>query len=313
MKYVDYEAKLRETMWMWADTHATGQLDGENKRLRHAPVFAKDFADHNIITPYDSEIARNTIELIPRRHGHFANMKSSQALVQSVFGGLVVAHQLDLLEPVTADCGHPAFGMRLANAEAELEFKVDWLGEPTSTSVDVLLQSPTYRVAVECKFTEQDFGRCKCPIKSSLDKQYCDGSYTRQLGRASRCSLTERGVTYWDHVPQLFHWNASTDHAPCPIRKNYQLVRNAIAACSRSDQAADPSLGHVLVVYDQRNPKFTPTGDAHAQFVATSNAAVEKGLLRKVSWQTLVGAISKEPEFDWLVRGLRDRYRITAS
>ena len=311
MKYRDYEDNLLETMWTWADIHATGQLVGE-KRPQCSPVFAKDFADHNVITPNDAEIARSTTELIPSRHPKFANMKSSQALAQSVFGGLIVAGRLDLLERITADCGYPAFGMPLAEAEAELEFKVDWLGEPTPTRVDALLKSPTYRVAVECKFTEKDFGRgCSRPKKSSFDERHCDGSYTRQLGRVSRCSLTEYGVAYWDHVPQLFHWSASTYHAPCPIRRNYQLVRNTIAACSMLGQAADPSTGHVLVVYDQRNPKFTQGGAAHTHFVATSNAAIDKGLLRKVPWQTLAEAISREPEFDWLVRGLRDRYGIT--
>ena len=317
MKYSDYLANLRETWWTWAGTRATGQLNG-NKSSSRPPVFTKDFADHNIITPDDAANTRNTIKLIPRRqrHRHFGSMRSSQALAQSVFGGLVVAHRLDLLERITADCGQPAFGMCPANAEAEFEFEVDWLGEPRRTSVDVLFRTPEYRVSVECKFTEQDFGQCSRPAlkpgKPSYEKQFCNGDYMHQLGRASRCSLTEIGVTYWDHVPQLFNWSVSTDHAPCPIRKNYQLVRNAIAACSRIDKTADPLLGHVLVVYDQRNPEFTPGGAAYAQFVATSNTAVDKGLLRKVSWQSLVEVISKEPEFDWLVHGLRDRHRITA-
>jgi hypothetical protein len=32
------------------------------------------------------------------------------------------------------------------------------LGEPRPTSIDVLLTKGTHRVAVECKFTEAEFG-----------------------------------------------------------------------------------------------------------------------------------------------------------
>ena len=94
------------------------------------------------------------------RHRWFRSFASSQALAQSVFGGLAAADRLDVLARVPAECGRPAF---VKADRSRLEVEVTSLGEPRPTSLDVLLEHGDYRVAVECKFTEALFGACSRP------------------------------------------------------------------------------------------------------------------------------------------------------
>jgi len=86
-------------------------------------------------------------------------MRSSQALTQSVFGALVATGHFDVLEGVIAECGRPAFAGDLRANTMASEKHVTWLAEPRPTTVDVWLEAPTRRIAVECKLTESVAGR----------------------------------------------------------------------------------------------------------------------------------------------------------
>src|SRR5262249_38498788 len=144
--------------------------------------------------------------------------------------------------------------------DVRLEDPITHLGEPTSTSVDVLFRNGR-RIAVECKFAEEAFGACSRPSLAPTDGRHCDGTYTIQGGRKARCSLTAIGVKYWTYVPTLFTWSAEDDHRPCPLAIPYQLVRNVLAACVSADGSIDPA-AHALVLYDARNPAFQGGGGA---------------------------------------------------
>ena len=127
---------------------------------------------------------------------HFASMRSSQALTQSVFGSLAALGKVGALAGLTTDDGLPTVR---SGVTVRTEYLVEHLGEPRSTSVDVWLDDGEQRVAVECKFTEREFGRCSRPTlrpgrNPNYERAHCDGSYTRQRGRRTRCSLTEIGV-----------------------------------------------------------------------------------------------------------------------
>tara|TARA_R110002072_G_scaffold91255_5_gene203538 strand:- start:2579 stop:3427 length:849 start_codon:yes stop_codon:yes gene_type:complete len=281
-------------------------------------VLDREYAEMNVLVPPDGTHAEEIrAGIAPKqRHRHFTSLRSSQALAQSVFGSIGAVGRLDILTDLTAECGRPAFFTDQKGWNLEFEQDVDLLGEPRPTSIDVLLASSGRRVAVECKFTETEFGTCSRPRLRPGDagypKQYCDGSYTVQQGRADRCALTSIGVRYWEYLPQLFSWPADRDHNPCPFGAVYQLGRNALAATATSNDEIDLSLGHTLIVYDSRNPAFNAGGKADRQWEATLGACLVPGLLRRVSWQHLVGAITPTPELSWLVEGLRGKYGIVA-
>jgi hypothetical protein len=138
---------------------------------------------------------------------------------------------------------------------------------------------------------------------SPLDRQ-------SKLTAGTKLGGSHIGVRYWEYLPQLFSWPADRDHNPCPFGAVYQLGRNALAATATSNDEIDLSLGHTLIVYDSRNPAFNAGGKADRQWEATLGACLVPGLLRRISWQHLAGAITPTPELSWLVEGLRRKYGI---
>lgn len=311
-RYID---RVSRTLWTWADRRHEGQLDG-GRRQGRPPVLDHQYAERNVLVPPDETQADQIRAAIaPRqRHRYFTSLRSSQALAQSVFGAIVAAERLDLLGTVSAECGRPAFFTDHRGWAPEFEHDVDLLGEPRPTSIDVLLSGNDRRVAIECKFTEAEFGTCSRPRlrpgDANYPEQYCDGRYAVQGGRMERCALTAIGVRYWEHLPRLFAWPADQDHNPCPFGAVYQLARNALAAAITPGGEIDPARGHALVIYDALNPAFDAGGEADRQWEAAISACLVPGLLRRVSWQRLLGFIAPAPELAWLVDGLREKYGI---
>ncbi|MGD0429925.1 MAG: hypothetical protein ABSA58_02430, partial [Acetobacteraceae bacterium] len=164
----------------------------------------------------------------------------------------------------------------------------------------------------EVKFTEVEFGRCSRPGLKPKEFGYamdhCDGSFSVQRDRQSRCSLKEKGILYWQFVPEFFRWSATEDHRPCPLAFTYQLVRNVLAVCVSEDGTPGADRGHVLVVYDERNPAFRPGGEADAAWWAAVRALRFPRLLRRVSWQRVASHLAQFPDLAWLTVGLRDKY-----
>jgi len=193
-----------------------------------------------------------------------------------------------------------------------MEYKVDSLGEPMPTSLDALIAGK-HTIAIECKLTEPEAGSCSRPRLTKHDSNYekdlCDGTYSVQRGRATRCSLTEIGVKYWSHIPAIFKWTADADLAPCPLRANYQLVRNLLAV-SVPSEAMPFGAGHVVLVYDERNPAFQKGGKGHIAYEETRNALLEPDSMKKCSWQQIACAIREEKRLSWLADQLETKYGI---
>ncbi len=311
-----YMAKLVETMWRYREERFAGReelFDRDRRSGSRPPVFRRGYDEHNVIVQPGApdEVNARVIAAVPAagRHRWFRSMKSSQALVQSVFANLAVHDALDVLAGVTSDDGEPAFGE--APRAAALERRVDYLGEPTPTSVDVMVQG-SGPVAVECKLTEWEVGSCSRPLADDEDPRYCNGSYTHQNGRAARCQLTEIGVRYWEYVPRLFDWAADRDLRPCPLRFTFQLVRNVLAACVRADGTLDPA-GHALLVYDTRNPAFAEGGAGLRAWRETREHLEDPARLRRVSWQRLLRAVAERPGLGWLTGALAAKYGLVPS
>ena len=163
---------------------------------------------------------------------------------------------------------------------------------------------------MECKLSESAFGTCSRPRLPRDNPSYCDGTYSVQHGRRTRCALTEIGVQYWQHAPAVLDWDPDVDHSPCPLKRTYQLVRNVLAATVRENRVETAS-GHALIIYDERNPAFWPGGEARSAYDAVCAALRDPGLLRTVSWQRIIGQLSAVRDLRWLVDGLEAKYGLT--
>jgi len=314
-----YKADLLQRYWRyqhstfpeWWDYFDQPRADGA-----HPPVFRKDRACQNVLVEPGASRPRHDelLALLPAfdRHKWFRSMNSSQALTQSVFGNLAIHGCLESLADLQDDDGMKLLGdAQVSSENFAMEWKVDYLGEPHATSVDCYVGG-TYQVAIECKFTEADVGDCSRPrlakTASNYASDHCNGTYSRQRNRTARCSLTEIGVLYWRYVPQLFTWDGESDHSPCPLRKNYQLVRNILAAGVGPDGQASAANGHAVLIYDARNPAFQKGGKGWMAFGETRHALREPAMLRKCSWQRLIQHMREKDVLPWLQDLLARKY-----
>jgi hypothetical protein len=281
------------------------------------PVFHKHADAFNVLMAPDIPPGDRTslMGYLPARERHrwFRSMTSSQVIALSVFGNLKLYGFLGILNEIYDEDGSPIFRKEAITSEKfQMEYKVDSLGEKRPTSLDALITGK-HPVAIECKLMESEVGSCSRPRLTKHDTNYekdlCDGTYTAQRSRKSKCSLTEIGVRYWDHVPGVFKWPADADLAPCPLRANYQLVRNLLAVSVPSDVMPSGS-GYVVLVCDERNPAFQKGGKGHIAYEETRNALHEPGRLRKCSWQQIVRLIREKKDLSWLADQLEAKYGI---
>lgn len=316
-----YLARLRAGFWAYRQSRFQGQDHlFEPRPEGDAVVFHQDHRSANLLVPpFATQKQRDQIIGLIRpgqRQRHFGSMQSSQALAQSVFGAIQVLGHDAVLANMVAEDGRPAFGPSPDAARMRLEEPVRWLGEPRPTSVDVWLGGPD-RVAIECKLAESDFGTCSRPRLTPKDKSYeaqhCDGTYTPQRDRRTRCALTEIKVRYWDHMGELFGWASDIDHRPCPLASTYQLARNAMAACVDDDGNLAVDRGHALIVYDQRNPTMASWGTSHGQWQKATSASRVPGVLRRISWQAFMAQLPKDAWLDWLREELDAKYGLRSN
>lgn len=318
MLYDAYISGLRARFWQYRqevfeelDHHFDRVISSGHDRM---PVFKRVHEDENVLVgPGASREEQQAVRIAlpPRkRHRHFASMRSSQALAQTVFANLKVGTSLECLLEVQDERGplFPVVDGQLLSMEHEIEY----LGEQYRgrTSVDVMFRG-AYRVAVECKLAEDVIGRCSRPNLDPDDSEWCNGNYERQMQGADRCALSTKGILYWAFVPQFTRWTSESDHLPCPLHQTYQLVRNLLAACVQPDNdmlTADPERGHVVLIVDERNPAFQQGGRGHSAVRATLEALRDPTRLRVCSWQQITAAIRRDPHLAWLAEGLNLKY-----
>ena len=109
-------------------------------------------------------------------------------------------------------------------------------------------------------------------------------------------------------MPELFKWPSDFDLRPCPLHKTYQLVRNILAACIRPDGTIAPEYGHVVLIYDDRNPAFQPGGGGFLAFSQTRQALKNVRLLKKCSWQRIIRHLKTISILPWLLEKLELKY-----
>ena len=317
--YSDYRKNMVRQFWKYQKENFSDWKEYFEKSFNsdgRPPVFHKKAPDYNVIFNPDSSSPERELllkEIPPKeRHRWFRSMSSSQAVAQSILGNLKIYDRLHYLCELADDAGLPLMGSASPTEEnIYMEYTVDYLNEPRPTNLDGFI-SGDYQVAIECKLLEREVGTCSRPRlrkkDANYEKDYCNGTYTYQNDRKERCSLTNIGVAYWKHVPELFKWNNDVDHFSCPLRGNYQLVRNILAACISPDGSVLPEGGHVVLIYDERNPAFQKGGAGYTAFENTKEALREPQLLRKCSWQRVVDHLRGKNDFSWLVDQLEIKY-----
>lgn len=314
----NYKEDLYRGYWEYRQSHFSNEqsvFDRPNIPSRRPPVFIPGEVSRNIIIKRKAsqQETQDLIALVPdgERHKWFRSMSSSQALAQSLFGNLKIYNSLNILSELKDDEGLDLFGEeQISSDNFEMEHKVDYLGEPRHTSLDGYI-SGSYQIAIECKLSETEFGTCSRPrlkeTASNYKRELCDGIYSIQRQRKERCSLTEIGVLYWHYVPGLFNWNNSVDINPCPLNKNYQLVRNILAAGVK-DGTVSAKNGHAVLIYDKRNPAFQFDGEGENAYLETKRALKEPTMLRKCSWQHIVQHMKENKILPWLTKELNLKY-----
>jgi len=316
---LDYKADLNRRYWAYQESRFPNWqrfFERPNVQDGRPPVFlAREAWQNVIINPKASpqEIGR-LLALVsePDRHKWFRSMNSSQALAQSIFGNLAIHGFLQYLAELDDDEGNALLGKaQISSDNFAMEFKIDYLGEPRRTSLDGYI-SGNYRIAFEYKFTESEVGTCSRPqltlADSNYESEHCDGTYSRQRARTERCSLTEVGVLYWRYVPRLFRWPNDVNLSPCPLNRNYQLVRNILAVGVTPEGTVSVDEGHVVLIYDERNPSFQVGGNGLVAYTETQLALREPTMLRKCSWQRIIQHIRHRGLLPWLTEHLALKY-----
>jgi hypothetical protein len=285
-------------------------FEASNKTDR-PPVFNKGFEFLNILgnDPRSLKELAKLHSLIPavERHRWYGSMNSSQALAQSVLGGLHVNNCLGILDNLKDENGRGVFeNADLQNPCFVMEYKVMNLGEKRNSSVDIFLEGQ-YKIAVECKFTETEVGQCsKYDLKNSSAE--CNGSYSVQKSRRERCYYSEQKIRYWDLIPQVYYLDRNIDYADCPLKSNYQLFRNILAvSADASGHFQSINNGHVVLIYDERNPEFS-SGKGFRAFKDTQSSLKNKNQLRRISWQKIIGELKSFNVLPNLVRQLEEKY-----
>jgi hypothetical protein len=313
--YDEYLNDLVNRFWSYRSTRFSNEqtiFDQSDRRDMRPPVFSRDHALRNVLV--DPQLSQSEAHQVCRmlspkeRHRWFGSMKSSQALVQSVFGNLCALKLCSALEMITTDEGsHPFHGISPDGASLTLEMSVTTLGEPRPTSIDISVQGPL-NIAIECKLAESDVGHCSRPNMNEDDPDHCDGSYRSQHSRRERCALTALGIKYWNFIPRLFTntWRADQDHVKCPLRSTYQLVRNVLAASIGDGGEVVP--GFAVLLFDDRNPEFQKDGAGGRAFAAVKDALIEPERLQRVSWQTIMQTLRNAPRLQWLNSELAEKY-----
>jgi hypothetical protein len=316
-----YKTELNQRYWAYQEVHfPVLEKFFEQPRTEgiRPPVFRTEESWRNVIVNPNAspQEIKNLLAFVPmgERHKWFRSMNSSQALAQSVFGNLAVHGFFHHLAELQSDEGEPLFGeAQVSSDNFEMEYKVNYLGEPRSTSLDGYI-SGNYRVAIECKFTEMEFGACSRPRLTPQDSkyalEYCNGSYSRQGTRQERCPLSSIGVLYWHYVSFLFKWQSDKDLFPCPLNTNYQLVRNILAIGVKADGSVSTDSEHVVVVYDERNPAFQEQGNALVAYRETQLALRKPTMLRKCSWQRIIERVRSCGSLPWLTEHIALKYGI---
>ena len=315
-----FRSELIQRYWLYQENRfplVDEFFDQNNQDFRRPPVFLPGKIHSNILTSPDSTPQENKrlFDLIPKGEHHrwYRSMNSSQALALSVLGNLFLENQLSILGVLRSDDGELLINQSIQYDEFCLEHKIDYLGEKRKTSIDAFIPGE-FQIAIECKFTEKEIGKCSRPGVAKTNTKYeqlhCDGSYIQRDGHQGKCPLVASGVRYWELIPHFLNWDIQKDEEQCKLRYNYQLIRNILAAGCGKDRIPSPLNGQVILIYDSRNPSCQPGGKIYKSFYEVKEALLVPQMLKRVSWQNIIYHMRKGKVLPWLTQQLEEKYGI---
>lgn len=208
-------------------------------RMSSAMLYMNDGMISEKILSIQNNIFPNALKSIPSPHSikwhKYANLpNSSQVLAIDVFGTIKMSKFKD--EIVNEICKNANINTGSDwNIEFEYEPQKNILNEPKSSQIDVRIYSDKTELILECKFTERKGGTCSQTRRikkgANINIIQCNGNYGLQTNPVnditSKCSLTGKGIKYWDYIPNIYGIDVSQDYQPCPFNNgNNQWMRN---------------------------------------------------------------------------------------
>ncbi len=256
---------------------------------------------------------------------------SSQALAIDLFGTLKTTpeeHRNRILSRIAESVGVPGDGPW--NVCLEWRDPANALRETRAlTQIDAVAFGPRSVIFFECKFTEDEAGRCsqvrRLDTLSSEGRRQCNGNYERQINPqnaiSERCALAGKNIAYWEIIPSVFRVERDRDHKPCPFRGSwFQMMRNLVlvrAVAERTSRRAAFVLAYADSV-DLRIPQWLASSD-WLRFLALVRP--EQVVCRAISFQSVMAiganAIQNAGEIEaqwsalglWIEEKIRDAVR----
>jgi hypothetical protein len=92
------------------------------------------------------------------------------------------------------------------------------------------------------------------------------------------------------------------------LTSTYQLVRNLLAVCVDPTGEVRPDSGHVVMLYDERNPAFQGEGKGITAWNKVRGGLKNQSLMQKCTWQEIVICLRADDTLEWLATGLTRKY-----
>lgn len=239
-------------------------------------------------------------KLVPRNawHVHHLSGGSSQVLAVALLASAIQADprlswlsgQLELQQPFKSDAPKATFEFALQPTTLN--------EEPYVTNVDLLVEDEAVLVCVEAKLWEEGLGSCRCGKEKSEaagdDEEAPEQEPTPAQERAAcSCRILKRPA-YWSAARDVLGLPERVEGQPCPIAAYYQTVRNVAAARA----LADGRRAVFALIYDERNPYFSPCGRWPGWPAALDGMIADQSAVsfRACSWQRLLasGAVPRD-------------------
>jgi hypothetical protein len=218
---------------------------------------------------------------LEKRHRWCVAGGSSQALALGLLGPAALwGHGLEWLFGPNSPL--PSIGDPVA-WQFEYEVGFGLLNErPHTTDIDFFASGPRGVAALEAKYMEKEWGRCRCKRR---DEGQCDDRI-----------LHDR--PYWKVAREILGLVGPKPPQHCQLSLAYQAVRNVAAVLEMTDLRAGGSFG---LLYDARNPFFAGAGEwpGWANWLQADHAA--RVVVRAISWQEIIELVPS--------RGRGDVYR----
>ena len=207
-------------------------------------------------------------------------VNSSQAIVIDVFGLLKLSPYKDFLINSIFNKNGIDWNIVFEYTDKTL------LNEPKPTQIDIMISNNENVLLLESKFMEYNSGSCSQP------KKQCNGNYEEQINPEnnlqSKCSLTAKGIKYWDYISEIYKFNKNEIYCPCPFKSyQYQFMRNLCFGKSLSEKHKINVENYFIYYESEICPIFNKIVKYNYLEKLTKDL-IDKNLLKSLSYNRLI-------------------------